>query len=87
MHSLETGKMDAREATSMHPLWSEYVYRKVVKTSLMDFSRHVFPIKPGSDGLIDLTEDEKVFYFNPYSGEMSLDFPKAERNCKGGILA
>ncbi|KAF5374959.1 hypothetical protein D9758_000535 [Tetrapyrgos nigripes] len=71
MHSLETGKMDAREATSMHPLWSEYA----------------FPVKPGSDGLIDLTEDEKVFYFNPYSGELNLDFPKAERNCKGGILA
>ncbi|THV06582.1 hypothetical protein K435DRAFT_645293 [Dendrothele bispora CBS 962.96] len=71
MHSLETGKMDAREASSMHPLWSEYA----------------FPVKPGSDGLIDLTADEKVFYFNPYSGEMSLDFPKAERNCKGGILA
>ncbi|KAK7465321.1 DNA helicase rad5 [Stygiomarasmius scandens] len=71
MHSLETGKMDAREAASMHPLWSEYA----------------FPIKPGSDGFIDLTADEKVFYFNPYSGEMSLDFPKAERNCKGGILA
>jgi DNA repair protein RAD5 len=36
---------------------------------------------------IDLTDDEKLFYFNPYSGELSLSFPKAERNCKGGILA
>ena len=25
MHSLETGAVDARAATSMHPLWSEYV--------------------------------------------------------------
>jgi DNA repair protein RAD5 len=37
--------------------------------------------------MIDLTADEHPFYFNPYSGELSLKFPKAERNCKGGILA
>src|SRR5882762_10390389 len=30
---------------------------------------------------------ERSFYFNPYSGELSLEFPKTERNCKGGILA
>ncbi|KAF8167532.1 DNA repair protein RAD5, partial [Crassisporium funariophilum] len=72
MHSLETGAMDAREATSMHPLWSEYA----------------FPQEPMLDGeMIDLTADEKLFYFNPYSGELSLDFPKAERSCRGGILA
>jgi DNA repair protein RAD5 len=34
-----------------------------------------------------LTQDEIPFYFNSYSGELSLEFPKAERNCKGGILA
>ncbi|KAF9270757.1 DNA repair protein RAD5 [Marasmius fiardii PR-910] len=72
MDSLETGKADAREASSMHPLWSQYL----------------FPIQPSTDGVIDLTdEDEQYFYFNPYSGELSLVFPKAERNCKGGILA
>lgn len=72
MHSLESGKMDARESTSMHPLWSQYF----------------FPQKLDIDGeLIDLTTDEKPFYMNPYSGEMSLDFPKAERKCRGGILA
>ncbi|KAF8899229.1 DNA repair protein RAD5 [Infundibulicybe gibba] len=72
MHSLETGKMDAREASSMHPLWSEYV----------------FPQEPCAEGEpIDLTADDKFFYFNPYSGELSLQFPKAERNCRGGILA
>ena len=37
--------------------------------------------------MIDLTADEHPFYFNPYSGELSLKFPKAERQCKGGILA
>ncbi|KAJ3048592.1 DNA helicase rad5 [Rhizophlyctis rosea] len=28
----------------------------------------------------------EIFYFNPYSGELSLDFPK-EEHCCGGILA
>ncbi|KAG2155681.1 SNF2 family N-terminal domain-containing protein [Suillus clintonianus] len=70
MHSKESGEVSAREAVSMHPLWSEYV----------------FPAEP-QEGIIDLTEDEKPFYFNPYSGELSLDFPKAERKLKGGILA
>ncbi|KPV77426.1 uncharacterized protein RHOBADRAFT_51281 [Rhodotorula graminis WP1] len=27
------------------------------------------------------------FYYNPYSGELSLDFPKASTHCRGGILA
>ncbi|KAF8807924.1 DNA repair protein RAD5 [Phlegmacium glaucopus] len=72
MYSLENGTMDARGATSMHPLWSQYA----------------FPQEPVMDGdMIDLTADDKLFYFNPYSGELSLDFPKAERNCRGGILA
>ncbi|KAJ6601311.1 DNA repair protein RAD5 [Mycena vulgaris] len=70
MHSLELGKMDAREASSMHPLWSQYA----------------FP-HPHDGGIIDLTADETPFYFNPYSGELSLEFPKAERKGRGGILA
>ena len=37
--------------------------------------------------VLDLTADEEFFYFNEYSGELSLEFPKAERKCKGGILA
>lgn len=37
--------------------------------------------------MIDLTVDEKAFYFNEYSGELSLVFPKAERTSRGGILA
>ncbi|KII93973.1 hypothetical protein PLICRDRAFT_122057 [Plicaturopsis crispa FD-325 SS-3] len=50
MHSLELGQAAAREAHSMHPLWSEYI----------------FPGEP-VDGIIDLTADEKPFYFNPLS--------------------
>lgn len=49
-------------------------------------NRYVFPPE-ASDGVIDLCQDEVPFYFNPYSGELSLEFPRAERNCRGGILA
>lgn len=70
MHSMESGEKSARDATCMHPLWTEYA----------------FPAEP-REGLIDLTEDEKPFYFNPYSGELSLEFPKSELKLKGGVLA
>ncbi|BGP07126.1 DNA helicase rad5 [Rhodotorula toruloides] len=34
------------------------------------------------------SKDEKdCFYYNPYSGELSLVFPKASTKCRGGILA
>ena len=46
----------------------------------------MFPFDPNDD-MIDLTADERSFYFNEYSGELSLEFPQAERKCKGGILA
>ncbi|KAG6911324.1 hypothetical protein DXG01_000995 [Tephrocybe rancida] len=52
------------------------------------YKRYVFPEEPVMDeGVIDLTADEKPFYMNPYSGEMSLEFPKSERKFRGGILA
>ncbi|KAJ3830336.1 DNA repair protein RAD5 [Lentinula raphanica] len=70
MDSIESGKKNAREAHSMHPLWSEYA----------------FPTKP-EQGCIDLTADDKLFYLNPYSGEMTLEFPRSEHDCRGGILA
>ncbi|KAI0640000.1 SNF2 family N-terminal domain-containing protein [Trametes polyzona] len=50
------------------------------------WKEYAFPIDP-NDETIDLTADEQPFYFNEYSGELSLEFPKAERKCKGGILA
>jgi hypothetical protein len=52
-----------------------------------NFIRYAFPHEPSIDGMIDLTDDDKLFYFNPYSGELSFTFPKPERNCRGGILA
>ncbi|KAG6872018.1 hypothetical protein C0995_013829 [Termitomyces sp. Mi166 len=40
-------------------------------------TRYVFPEKPAvMGGVIDL--DEKPFYMNSYSGEMSLEFPRSE---------
>lgn len=38
--------------------------------------------------VIDVDFDgRKSFYYNPYSGELSLDFPQASKRCRGGILA
>ncbi|TFY83512.1 hypothetical protein EWM64_g492 [Hericium alpestre] len=50
------------------------------------WNEYRFPTEP-IDGVYDLTAEEQPFYFNPYSGELSLEFPKAERKCRGGILA
>lgn len=71
------------------PLDRVSTYQTLSSTLRTDMSfRYAFPLEPILDGdTIDLTVDEKLFYFNPYSGEFSLDFPKAERNCFGGILA
>ncbi|KAI0684760.1 SNF2 family N-terminal domain-containing protein [Cytidiella melzeri] len=49
------------------------------------WKEYTFPADPNA-GVIDLT-DERPFYFNEYSGELSLEFPRAERKFKGGILA
>lgn len=35
----------------------------------------------------DIVDPSRKFYWNPYSGELSLDFPKSENNSRGGILA
>ncbi|KAI8990572.1 SNF2 family N-terminal domain-containing protein [Trametes punicea] len=50
------------------------------------WKEYIFPFDPNND-TIDLTADERPFYFNEYSGELSLEFPKAEQKCRGGILA
>ena len=33
------------------------------------------------------SEGQEKFYVNPYSGDLSLKFPRQEQNCLGGILA
>ncbi|KAF9583253.1 DNA helicase rad5 [Lunasporangiospora selenospora] len=39
------------------------------------------------DGHIKRPEDPTKYYFNPYSGEISLEFPTSDKLCRGGILA
>ena len=56
---------------SMHPLWEEYYW----------------PTKDVNDIPLEKVAGQDYFYVNPYSGELSLDFPVQEQNCLGGILA
>ena len=60
-----------RENVSMHPLWEEYHW----------------PVKDQDDQDIPPVEGFNLFYVNPYSGELSIEFPRQEQNCLGGILA
>ncbi|MCJ1389454.1 DNA helicase rad5 [Xylographa bjoerkii] len=56
---------------SMHPLWEEYVW----------------PTKDVDDKDLPRVANQESFYVNPYSGELSLEFPMQEQHCLGGILA
>ena len=56
---------------SMHPLWEEYQW----------------PVKNVDDKHLPEVQGHSSFYVNPYSGELSLDFPQQDQNCLGGILA
>ncbi|KHO01217.1 DNA repair protein rad-5 [Metarhizium album ARSEF 1941] len=56
---------------SMHPLWEEYDW----------------PIKDVDDNHLPEVIGMSKFYANPYSGDLSLDFPVQEQHCLGGILA
>ncbi|KAH5652046.1 hypothetical protein HBI44_101610 [Parastagonospora nodorum] len=56
---------------SMHPLWEEYQW----------------PTQDADNKQLPAIEDQTMFYVNPYSGELSLEFPRQEQNCLGGVLA
>lgn len=56
---------------SMHPLWEEYTW----------------PIKDFDDKELPAVSEQASFYVNPYSGELSSEFPAQEQHCLGGILA
>ncbi|KAH6603690.1 dna repair rad5 [Trichoderma cornu-damae] len=56
---------------SMHPLWEEYSW----------------PVKDADGKDLPCVQGQAKFYVNPYSGDMSLDFPAQEQHCLGGILA
>jgi DNA repair protein RAD5 len=61
----------SRRLVSMHPLWEEYCW----------------PEKDVDDNALPRVRGQDKFYVNPYSGELSLEFPVQEQNCLGGILA
>lgn len=71
MLSKEKDLKNEAREASMHPLWEEYAW----------------PAKDADDKDLPQFEGQPVFYVNPYSGEMSLDFPRQEQHCLGGILA
>ncbi|KAF1924205.1 DNA repair protein rad5 [Didymella exigua CBS 183.55] len=61
----------AEREVSMHPLWEEYQW----------------PVKDVENQDLPTIDNQSMFYVNPYSGELSLEFPRQEQNCLGGILA
>ncbi|KAF2138855.1 uncharacterized protein K452DRAFT_352946 [Aplosporella prunicola CBS 121167] len=71
MMNKEKDEKSNRRELSMHPLWEEYTW----------------PTKDVDDQPLPEVTGQPSFYVNPYSGEMSLDFPVQEQNCLGGILA
>lgn len=71
MVSKEKDEKSDDKEVSMHPLWEEYKW----------------PVKDMDDKDVPSVANQSSFYVNPYSGELSLDFPVQEQHCLGGILA
>lgn len=71
MVSKEKDEKSDNKEVSMHPLWEEYTW----------------PAKDMDDKDVPSVANQNSFYVNPYSGELSLDFPTQEQHCLGGILA
>ena len=71
MMSKEKDEKAVGQDLSMHPLWEEYTW----------------PVKDVDDKELPVVQNQDSFYVNPYSGELSLDFPVQEQHCLGGILA
>jgi len=71
MLNKETSQKDNKEEQSMHPLWEEYLW----------------PTKDAEGKTLPAVTGQDCLYVNPYSGELSLEFPVQEQNCLGGILA
>lgn len=58
---------------SLHPLWEEYEFP-------LDYDN------PQANERLILSAT-RLFYFNPYTGDLSLDFQRASKGSRGGILA
>jgi len=71
MMSKEKDQRNKEREPSMHPLWEEYTW----------------PTKDHDDKPLPEFSHQPTFYVNPYSGELSLKFPRQNQHCLGGILA
>ncbi|KAJ5498873.1 Zinc finger RING-type [Penicillium expansum] len=73
LHWMLSKEKDSKQTRekSMHPLWEEYTW----------------PIKDVDDKDLPQVKNIDHFYVNPYSGDLSVDFPAQEQHCRGGILA
>ncbi|EPE06931.1 dna repair protein rad5 [Ophiostoma piceae UAMH 11346] len=71
MLSKEKDESEEHREESMHPLWEEYAW----------------PLKDVDDKDLAQFPEQSKFYVNPYSGDLSLDFPVQDQHCLGGILA
>ncbi|KAK3990154.1 DNA repair protein rad5 [Cladorrhinum sp. PSN332] len=71
MMAKEKDERNKEREMSMHPLWEEYLW----------------PVKDCDDKDLPQVASQPAFYVNPYSGDLSLDFPEQEQHCLGGILA
>lgn len=60
MMSKEKDEKSDKKEVSMHPLWEEYSW----------------PVKDMDDQDLAIVTNQSSFYVNPYSGELSLDFPR-----------
>ncbi|SPO21420.1 related to RAD5 - DNA helicase [Ustilago trichophora] len=58
---------------SLHPLWEEYEFP-------LDYDN-----PEANERLV--VSPTRMFYFNPYTGDLSLDFQRASKGSRGGILA
>lgn len=47
------------------------------------YEEYHFPPDPNAKE----AQPTQSFYYSPYSGELTLKFPKASKKCRGGILA
>jgi DNA repair protein RAD5 len=71
MVNKEKDELLDHKEASMHPLWEEYQW----------------PTQDANNEPLPDIKDQSRFYVNPYSGELSLEFPMQEQHCLGGILA
>jgi DNA repair protein RAD5 len=71
MIAKEKDEINEAREISMHPLWEEYTW----------------PLRDMEDKELVQVVGQEKFYVNPYSGELSLNFPVQEQHCLGGILA